>query len=256
MIAEIEIPQAEIDAELLRSGDRDAIAAAGRIRARKASQIAAEKRIQDGLPPESPWRIDPSELEIDAEMERCASSREDGRAMAAKRLAADAKRLASASRDTAKEINEALAVADEARRNADELLAERQAALDALETQIYNYGALRLKIQNIRTLTLDKKAEKILAEQVCNFFVAKLNDASPSNVSGFEVFANDLTWRSAISPHIAEIVAPMEKNCAELAKSIRAAAADSKIDLTVFLKTILAETHRHTNAKLADANLY
>lgn len=256
MTPENEIPQNEIDAEVSRAGDRDAVGAASRIRARKASQLDAEKRIQDGLLPETPWRIEPEEFEIEAELARGAASREDARALAVKRLTIIASRLAKVSPGTAAEINSAQAEAEAAQQRAADLIAEQQAHLDALSNQIFALGAGRQKIQQITAVALNDTEARALAGKALEFFMVKQRDASPQNLSGFKVMCEELIYRQALTPFLADTVSPLEKTCKELVATIKSGAAEAGIDLKEFLKTVLAETPRHQRPDLADIALY
>jgi outer membrane murein-binding lipoprotein Lpp len=181
---------------------------------------------------------------------------DDARAHLRAKLASDARRLAASSAATVAEINAANAEADAARERADQLAAERQAALDSAENMIYSYGELRLKIQAVRALALSDADEKAIAESALNFFVLKNADPSARNVSGFVTTATDLALRYVLTPHIAGFVAPLEAKCKEIAANVRALAAENKICLRTFVKTLTSETHRHQSGKLSDSKLY
>jgi hypothetical protein len=205
----------------------------------------------------APWPLaEPSASDILKAQTDLQLNHEDAREHLRSRLAADARRLALASAETIQEINLANAEADLARQRADELAAARQAALDAVESQIYSYGELRLKIAAVRALALDKADEKVLAENALNFFLLKTSDASARNVSGFTTCATDLALRLALSNHVPAFVAPLEAQCKALAESVKALAAENKICLRTFVKTLTSETHRHQSGKLSDASLY
>lgn len=190
----------------------------------------------------APWRIEPSELEITYEMSRGAGSREDARASAAKRLAADARRLASFSAVAATEISEALEQAEAAREKAANLLAEHEAALSAVTTGIFALGNVRRKIAAVKALTLDATAEKQLATTALNFWVdKKTTSETPQNASGFRAYAEDLTWRRALNGHIAEYVAPLEKQATALIAAVRAQAESAKMDLRKVFALLASE---------------
>jgi hypothetical protein len=204
-----------------------------------------------------PWEVsEPSTADVLRAATDLQLSIEDAKTHLIDKLRADAKRLALASASTVDEINAANAEADAARERADELAAARQAALDSAESHIYNFGTLKLQIREVRALALSDADEKAIAESALNFFILKNADPSARNVSGFVTTATDLTLRLALTPHVAAFCAPLEAKCAALAKSVRELAATNKIDLAVFIKTLLSEKHRHQSGKLSDATLY
>jgi len=204
-----------------------------------------------------PWEVaEPTTADVLRAATDLQLSIDDAKTHLIDKLRADAKRLALASASTVDEINQANSEADLARQRADELAAARQAALDAVENQVYSFGTLKLQIREVRALALSDADEKAIAESALSFFLLKNADPSARNVSGFVTTATDLSLRLALSNHVPAFCAPLEAQCAALAKAVRELATANKIDLAVFIKTLLSERHRHQSGKLSDGKLY
>jgi hypothetical protein len=169
---------------------------------------------------------------------------------------AKSQRLADFAPAAADEISAALAEADAARERAENLIAANEGALNGVCQAILAVGNLRRKIHLVKSLALTADAEKHLAETALDYFLHKSEQATIENQSGFRVFSEDLVFRSALTPHIAAYVAPLETQVAGLIAKIRAEAREFKLDLKSVFQKFADERGQAGEPILLDAELF
>ena len=190
---------------------------------------------------DAPWSVEPAENEVLHEAKQSGLPIETARVKLRAKLAADARRLLSYSTNAATEISAAREEAEAARERAENILHAHEAAFAGVTGGILQVGNLRKKIAVIKALALDKSGEAALAKTALDYFLLKAEQPTAENQSGFRVFAEDLALRRALTPFIAEHIAPLEIQVASLVLRIKAEAKAAKMDLEKVFAILKAE---------------
>jgi hypothetical protein len=228
----IEPTEKQVLDEMKATGGDDYFATAARLEQQLTTAAAAAAKLKPQPADVAPWLIEPSEAAIREVMQFHGFNYTDARAAVQIELEADARRLAAVDPEASAEIAGAVAEAQAAQDRAEELLADHQATLDSITSQILAVGNLRKKICTAQSLVLNDEDAKNLAMTALHYFVQRrLGADSPQNASGWRTFIEDLAFRSALTDHVAGYIEPLEKQVKEIISSVRTEAKASRIDL-------------------------
>jgi hypothetical protein len=235
-------------------GGNDYFAARDRLQQRFAEADRAVEKLKPAVvkTDDEAWVMEPSADQIAIEAKNFGLTNEAARESLKNKLAADARRLSSFSTDAAAEISEALKEAEAARQRAENLLAQHEAALSAVTGGIISVGNLRRKIARVKALAVDTAGELQLGKRALEYWLLRTESPSTENETGFKSLADDLVIRAALTPHIAEFIAPIEKQAGALVARIKAQAAASGMDLAKVFALLAKESAQRGESLNAD----
>lgn len=140
---------------------------------------------------------------------------------------------------------QALATAQAATQLAAELLENRRAMLDSLQSQIAELGKRRHGIGSARSWILSEDDEAALARKTLDAFLANFRSESPATASAFTNGLLALAHRTALAPHVLPFVLELETAAERLACEIRDTATREKFNLKNMLAVMKHEAeHR------------
>jgi hypothetical protein len=251
---------AEITKELNSiGGGNDYFAAQARLQHRldEAERAVAKLTPVVSSTDAAPWAMEPTPDQILHEAKSFGLTLESSRENLQKKFAANARRLASFSPAATAEISEALAEAEAAHERAESVLADHENVLSAVTTEILALGALRQKISIVKSLLISADNKRQIAHAALNYFVQiKTGGESIATNSGFRAMSEDLAFRTVLTDHVAEFVAPMEKQAATLIASIRAQAQVAGMDLKKVLELLTSERAQRGGEPLLPVEYY
>ncbi|MDR3412572.1 MAG: hypothetical protein P4L87_16800, partial [Formivibrio sp.] len=116
---------------------------------------------------------------------------------------------------------------------------------------------LRRQIRVANLLLIDAAGQRQIAQTAIGYFVqTRGGNTSPQAQGGWDSFAHDLCFRTALNGHVADFVKPLEGEVSELLKSIREQAKTAKIDLRKVVSIMQAERGRQPGESIPiDADL-
>jgi len=251
----------EILAEMDATGGDDYFAVEAQLQRRlneEALAIEKLKPLAEKNDVAEPWSILPSESAVLERMATYGVTYQTAFDEVKAALVADARRLNSCAPESAAEISEALAEAEAAKERAEFLLAEHEATLSGLTSQIFALGKVRRRIAVAKSLALNDAGARHLAHAALNYFVEKkVNRETVQNVTGFRSNVEDLSFRQCLNNHITDFVAPLESQAVEIEKAVRAEVKAAKISLVKVLSMLAADRGVRGSESLDhDSSLY